>query len=69
MNNTITIRNMVCDRCRTAVQRLLDQRGLRWLRIDLGEVELKEALDDATLDALRADLGSVGFDLVLERDA
>lgn len=69
MNRTITIRNMVCDRCRTAVQHLLDQHGLPWLRIDLGEVELKEALDGATQDALRADLRALGFDLVLERDA
>jgi len=69
MNNTITIRNMVCDRCKSAVQRLLDQRGLPWVRIDLGEVELKEAMDDATQDALRVDLRALGFDLVLEHDA
>ena len=42
----LIVRNMVCDRCRAAVQRVLEAQGLPVQRIELGEVELlRKVLD------------------------
>ena len=62
--HTLTIRNMVCDRCKAAVGRIMETHHLGWTRMDLGEVELSEAPDAATVDLLRIALRKEGFDLV-----
>ncbi len=70
MNHTsLTIRNMVCDRCRSAVKRVLEAQGLPVKRIELGEVELLSEPSNAELDALRGALRVEGFELVDDRDA
>ncbi len=70
MNHTsLTIRNMVCDRCRAAVKRVLEAQGLPVKRIELGEVELLSEPSNAELDALRGALRVEGFELVDDRDA
>ena len=65
----LTIRNMVCDRCKSAVAHMLDVQGLHAIRMELGEVELAEALSSHELGRLRSALQSQGFDLVLDHDA
>lgn len=60
---------MVCDRCRTAVARVLEAQGLAVKHIDLGEVELLRQPQPAALDALRVALRIQGFELVDDRDA
>ena len=65
----LTIRNMVCDRCKTAVQRVLEAQGLPVQRIELGEVELQHAVADTEREVLRVALQKEGFDLVDDRDA
>jgi AraC-like DNA-binding protein len=60
---------MVCDRCRTAVARILDKQGLSVKHIELGEVELLRELPDSEREALRVALQGQGFDLVDDRDA
>jgi len=65
----ITIRNMVCDRCKAAVARVLEAQGLPVKHIDLGETELvREPLVDE-LPALRGALLAAGFELVDNREA
>jgi AraC-like DNA-binding protein len=66
---TLTIRNMVCDRCKAAVQLILAAHELVWERLELGEVELKEAIGKEVLKSLESDLEKQGFGLVLDRDA
>lgn len=66
---TLTIRNMVCDRCKAAVQRILAARDLEWRRLELGEVELTAPIEDKDLDDLEHDLVREGFGLVMGRDA
>ncbi len=69
MGPLLTIRNMVCDRCKSAVARVFDGQHLPVKRIELGEVELlREPLTDE-LDALRGALRVEGFELVDDRDA
>jgi len=65
MSTTLIIRNMVCDRCKAAVGRLLEAQRLGWTRMGLGEVELFREPLTTELDALREE----GFDLVDGRDA
>ena len=69
MKTTLTIRNMVCDRCKAAVGRLLQAHRLGWTRLDLGEVELSASPDAATIEHLRSDLREEGFELVDDRDS
>ena len=65
----LTIRNMVCDRCRTAVHRVLEAQGLPVQRIELGEVELQHEVADSEREVLRVALQKEGFDLVDDREA
>ncbi|MBL7980842.1 MAG: helix-turn-helix transcriptional regulator [Flavobacteriales bacterium] len=60
---------MVCDRCKTAVQRVLEAQGLPVQRIELGEVELQHAVADTEREVLRVALQKEGFDLVDDREA
>lgn len=60
----LLIKNMVCPRCITAVRTLLIDAGLTPLTVGLGEVEVKERLDDEQKAALSASLKSVGFELL-----
>ena len=63
----LVVRNMVCDRCKVVVRRVLGEQGLRVLHVDLGEVELEREPDYAQLEATRAALKAEGFELVLHR--
>lgn len=69
MSSVLTIRNMVCDRCKSAVKRLLDEHHVPVKYIELGEVELQEDLPSERIDALRGPLRAIGFDLVDDREA
>lgn len=67
--NRLTIRNMVCDRCKAVVTRVLEAQGLRVAHVELGEVELqREPMADERA-SLRDALRAAGFDLVDDRDA
>ena len=61
---TLYIKNMVCDRCRTAVRHLLQQAGLPPTDVQLGEVRLAETPTAEQLDGLREKLHGLGFELL-----
>lgn len=61
---TLTIRNMVCDRCKRVVREELEKLGLIVDRVELGEVELKSMPAPIMLDAIRQTLQTNGFDLI-----
>ena len=68
MGTTLLIKNMVCDRCKTAVKSELKKIGLRVKRIDLGEVELSEdELSSEQLNLVRDHLEQIGFELISDR--
>lgn len=60
----LIIRNMVCERCKTAVQRVLVRQGLNAERILLGEVRLATDPGAIALESLRDHLAQEGFELV-----
>lgn len=65
----LIIRNMVCDRCKVAVQQVMEQQGLVVTHIELGEVGLERDPSEDELQALDAALKDAGFELVAGRDA
>ncbi len=61
------IRNMVCDRCRTAVRRLLDEEDIGYTHVNLGEVNLTNPLTGAQRERLATRLAEIGFELIDDR--
>ena len=65
----LIVRNMVCDRCKAVVKRVLLENGIDVKHVDLGEVEVGHEPTTAQVDAARAALNTEGFDLVDGREA
>lgn len=65
----LIIRNMVCDRCKVAVRRILEEAELPIRRLELGVVELTRSPTTQELSAVGEALNSEGFELVQGRDA
>lgn len=61
---TLYIKNMVCDRCKMAVDRTLRDNGLHPLNVELGEVKVEEDVADDKRQVIRADLEKLGFELL-----
>lgn len=61
------IKNMVCDRCIMAVRRLLEQSGIPYRNVQLGQVETAEDPGTDALDQLRENLRQQGFELLDDR--
>lgn len=61
------IKNMVCDRCKMAVGHALRNMGLTPIKIGLGVVCVKEYITEEYRIRLRADLKSLGFELLEDR--
>ena len=70
MNTTVApqtvlyIKNMVCDRCRMAVEQIFRRNDLAFDHIELGKVYLRETPTADRLSHLRHDLEQVGFELI-----
>ena len=58
------IKNMVCDRCRMAVEQIFRRNDLAFDHIELGKVYLHEMPTADQLTHLRHDLEQVGFELI-----
>ena len=65
----LIVRNMVCDRCKAAVRRVLVASGLDVVHVDLGEVEVAGEPARELVEAARNALHAEGFELVDGRDA
>ena len=64
---TLTIRNMVCDRCKRVVREELETLGLTVNRVELGEVDVENLPPMVTLDDVRRVVQASGFDLIDDR--
>ena len=64
MVNSIHIKNMVCNRCITAVQRLLKEQGLDYTNISLGAVQFIKSLSPIEKQVFAASLNALGFELI-----
>lgn len=63
----IHIKNMVCYRCKLAVENVLRQSGYHLQQIELGEVTIDEQLHHQQLEALDNQLKHLGFELIDDR--
>lgn len=61
---SIYIKNMVCDRCKTAVRGVFEHEGVEPLSVGLGVVELSDALSADKLSSIRHGLEVIGFELL-----
>jgi AraC family transcriptional regulator len=64
----LTIKNMVCPRCITAVENIFKQHQLPFERVLLGKVLLKEPLDEKTFHALEKVLNPIGFSILQDKE-
>ena len=55
---------MVCSRCIMVVKTHFENQSLRLLSVNLGEVEIVEALSKVQLSQLNSSLKSLGFELI-----
>jgi len=55
---------MVCDRCILVIKEQLQQAGIPYTRVNLGEVELEKEPTPAQLDQLNKGLTAIGFELL-----
>src|SRR5690349_21766642 len=60
----LIIKNMVCPRCVSSVEQLLEKNNLQAKQVRLGEVELSEEPDKAKLESFAEDLKLTGFELL-----
>ena len=60
----LRIKNMVCDRCKMAVEQVLKDVGLTPERIDLGEVWVGDVPTEAQLAQFKTRLEALGFELL-----
>ncbi len=60
----IYVKNMVCPRCITAVEGLLEKQGIPFEKVELGHIQTSEKPEEEKLNALSADLLAAGFALV-----
>lgn len=67
MDTTLYIKNMVCDRCKTAVDRLLREMGFHPTSVELGVVHIDDAPDEEQLDHIQGKLKNIGFELLDDR--
>lgn len=58
------VKNMVCNRCISAVQQAMEKEGLGLAHIQLGEVVLTSIPDNKQLSALKTRLNELGFELL-----
>ena len=61
------IKNMVCTRCKTIVKNELDKIGIKYITVELGEVNIKEKITSSQHTRLNAVLLKSGLELIDER--
>lgn len=64
---TLYIKNMVCDRCKTAVTNCLKDLGLTPLSVDLGIAIIKEDANAERTEQISSSLQSLGFELLEDK--
>lgn len=63
-DRVLYIKNMVCDRCKTAVRNLLQAEGMVARTVELGVVELEQPAGHAQRVQLKEGLQKLGFELL-----
>ena len=67
MNSVLYIKNMVCDRCKMAVEKVLRDNNMQPLSVELGEVHIEKKPNETQYKQLKGDLEALGFELLDDR--
>ena len=60
---------MVCDRCKMAVQKALEENKLPFNHLELGEVDLLIEPDENQIERFKKSIEKIGFELIEDRNA
>lgn len=63
------IKNMVCDRCKLAVKRALDDHQIEYTQVELGEIDLEKDPSPEKLNSFKGAIEQLGFELIEEKSA
>jgi AraC family transcriptional regulator len=63
------IKNMVCARCKMAVQKALDENKLPFDKLELGEVDLAIEPSGNQIEKFKESIEKIGFELIEDRNA
>src|SRR5258708_26380503 len=63
------VKNMVCNRCKTAVKNELDKLHIAYDFIELGEISLEKPVTIKTQKLLKEAIEPLGFELIEDRSA
>jgi YesN/AraC family two-component response regulator len=66
-NMVIYLKNMVCNRCKMVVRSIFEEVGLNPIRVELGEVEIRENNTGSVGENLIQRLQVVGFEVLDDR--
>lgn len=67
MGEVVQIKNMVCDRCITAVQNEFEKLNIPTKSVVLGEVVTLDSISKETKNQLKANLENIGFELLEDK--
>lgn len=65
----IYIKNMACESCKVVVKNALEELNLHPTQIELGEVTIKEKLDDEKKEKLNSIIKKVGLEIIESKGA
>ena len=68
MHHPLYIKNMVCDRCKSSVREILKDIAIEFEDLELGEVTLKNPLNEKQQATLSTKLSEQGFELLKDRE-
>lgn len=60
---------MVCPRCIMAVEQILQNQAIPFVRVELGKVQLNSKIDEKKLKSFEEEISKIGFALLKDRDA
>jgi len=67
MNTSLYIKNMVCPRCISAVEQLLNKFNIPFSEVKLGEVVLEAEKSEIDIELLDKELKEIGFELLNDK--
>ncbi|MCX6231797.1 MAG: AraC family transcriptional regulator [Bacteroidetes bacterium] len=63
-DSIVYIKNMVCPRCISAIESVLDMLKIEYSKVELGQIYLKESLADNKLSFFESEINKIGFELL-----
>lgn len=66
--NSIIVRNMVCQRCIMTVEEILKKLSIPFKEVNMGEVIMAHDLDKEEKTALQKEFHNVGFEIIQDRN-